>query len=174
MMDKNNQNNLKHVFSNNKRYLDDILVLNCKEFIDISKNIYPSELILEPSHGAGLEDHFLDLNINISDNNKLSFKMYNKTDDLDFEVTNFPFPESNIHSNITYSAFFSQLLRYARICSNYIDFKNRCKILSQKFILTGFSANKLTWQFKKFSFRYNELLNKYQKNFLEILREIFG
>ena len=121
-----------------------------------------------------IEDHFLDLNINISDNNKLSFEMYNKTDNFDFEVINFPFPESNIHSNIIYSAFFSQLLRYARICSNYIDFKNRCKILSQKLILRGFSANKLTWQFKKFSFHYNELLNKYQKNYLEILKEIFN
>ena len=63
-----------------------------------------------------MKDHFLDLNINICDNNKLSFK----TDDFDFEVISFPFPESSIHSNITYSAFFSQLLRYARICSNLI------------------------------------------------------
>ena len=31
---------------------------NCKDFIDISKNICPSELTLEPSHGTGLEDHF--------------------------------------------------------------------------------------------------------------------
>ena len=130
-----------------KRYLDDILVLNCKDFIDISKSIYPSELTLEPSHDH--EDHFLDLNIIISDNYKLSFKMYNKTDDFDFEVISFPFPESNIHSSITYSAFFSQLVRYAKISSNYIDFKNWCKILSQKLILRGFSANKLTWQFKK-------------------------
>ena len=105
MMDKNNPNNLKRVLSNNKRYLDDILVFYCKEFIDISKNIYPSDLILEPSHGTGLEDHVLDLNINISDSNKLGFKMYNKTDDFDFEVINFRFPESNLHSKITYSAF---------------------------------------------------------------------
>ena len=68
-------------------------------------NIYPSELTLEPSHGAGLEDNFLDLNISISDNNKLSFKIYNKMDDSNFEVINFPFPESNIHSNITYQRF---------------------------------------------------------------------
>ena len=100
--------------------------------------------------------------------------MYNKMDGFNFEVINFPFLESNIHSNITYLAFFSQLLRYARICNNYIDFKNRYKILSQKLILRGFSANKLTWQFKKISFHYNKLLNKYQKNYLEILREIFG
>ena len=52
-MDKNNPNNLKHALSNNNRYLDDNLVLNCKDFIDISKNIYPSELILKPSHEIG-------------------------------------------------------------------------------------------------------------------------
>ena len=69
------------------------------------KSIYPSELILETNHCTSLEDHLLDLNINISDSNKLGFKMYNKTDDFDFEVINFPFPESNLHSNITYSAF---------------------------------------------------------------------
>ena len=40
MMDTNTPNNLTHVLSNNKRYLDDILVLNCKDFIHISKNIY--------------------------------------------------------------------------------------------------------------------------------------
>ena len=90
MMDTNTPNNLKHVLSNNKRYLDDILVLNCKKFIDISKNIYPSELTLEPSHGAGLEDHFLHLNINISGNNKLSFKMYNKTDDFESKSSVLP------------------------------------------------------------------------------------
>ena len=32
MTDKNNLNNLKHVLSNNKRYIDDVLVLNYKEF----------------------------------------------------------------------------------------------------------------------------------------------
>ena len=69
------------------------MVLSCKEFIDISKNIYPSELTIETIHGIGLEDHFLDSNINISYNNKLGFKMYNKTDD--FDVINFLFPESN-------------------------------------------------------------------------------
>ena len=46
MMDKNKTNNFKHAFSNSKIYLDDILVLNCKEFIDISKNIYALELTL--------------------------------------------------------------------------------------------------------------------------------
>jgi len=46
--------------------------------------------------------------------------------------------------------------------------------LNQKLILRGFFANKLTWQFKKFSIHYNELLNKYQENYVEIPSEIFG
>lgn len=45
--------------------MDDFLV----EVIKISKNIYPPELILEPSNGTGQDDHFLDLNVNISENN---------------------------------------------------------------------------------------------------------
>ena len=73
MIDKNNPNNFKHVLSNNKRHLYDILVLNIKEFIDISKNIHPSELTLGYSDGTGLADHFSDFSINISDNNKLGF-----------------------------------------------------------------------------------------------------
>ena len=60
MIDKNNPNNIKQVLSNNKRYLYDILVLNCKEFVDISKNIHPSELTLGHSDGTGLKDHFSD------------------------------------------------------------------------------------------------------------------
>ena len=70
------------------------------------------------------------LDINVSHINKLVFKIYNKTDDFNFEVVNFPFLENNIHSNITYS----QLFRYTRIFSNYIDFKSRSQILSHKLI----------------------------------------
>ena len=110
------------------------------------------EITLQPSLSTGLEGHFLDLNINISDNNKLSFKMYTKTVDFDFELINFPFPEINKHSNITSSVFYSQLLRYARIFSNYIDFKNGCKVLNQKLLLRGFSANILNGNLKNLIF----------------------
>ena len=58
--------------------------------------------------------------------------------------------------------------------ANYTASKNRCKILSQKSISRGSSANKLTWQSKQLSFHYNGLLNKSQKNYQEILKEIFN
>jgi hypothetical protein len=126
MINKNSPINVKYSLSINKRYLDDVLVINCADIMDISNNIYSLKLILEPSFGTGQYEHFLDLNINISDNNKLVFKIYNKTENFNFEVINFTFLESNIHSNTTYSAFYSQLFRYARVRSNYTHFKNRC------------------------------------------------
>jgi hypothetical protein len=68
--------------------------------------------------------------------------------------------------------YFSQLFRYARICTNYIDFRNRCMLLSKKLIVRGFSANKLAWQFKKLCFKYNQLLQKYDKSYQDILNDI--
>ena len=79
---------------------------------------------------------------------------------LNFEVVNFPFLKSNINSNISHLAFYSQLFRYAIIYCNYIDFENRSQRLSHKLIVNGFFANKLAWQCKKLSFQYDKLLNK--------------
>ena len=64
MISKGNPYNVSYSLSNSKRF-GWFLV----EVIKISKNIYPPELILEPSHGTGQDDHFLDLNVNISENN---------------------------------------------------------------------------------------------------------
>ena len=64
-------------------------------------------IVSEPSYGTRHSDHSIYLNINISDNNELVFKIYNKTDN-NFD-NNF-----NKHSNITYSALYFQLFRCAR------------------------------------------------------------
>jgi hypothetical protein len=130
MIDKKNPSNIKYLLSNNKRYLDDLQEINCSEFFEILNKIYPPELKLESSNGKGNYDHFLDLDINVTPNNALVFKIYNKIDDFNFEIVNFPFPKSKRHSNITYSLYFPQLFKYAQICTKCIGFKSR----SQKVI----------------------------------------
>jgi len=85
------------------------LTLICAESMGISNNIYPPELILEPSYGNDNFAHFLD--INISHNNKSVFKIYNKTDDFNFEVVNFTFLDSNQDSKITHSTFYCKTFR---------------------------------------------------------------
>ena len=49
-------------------------------------------------------------------------KLYDKRDALGFHIVNFPFMSSNIPSAPAYGVYASQLIHYARCCSNYSDF----------------------------------------------------
>ena len=59
------------------------------------------------------------------DNGKLTTRLYDKRDDFNFPIVNFPFMSSNIPSAPAYGVYVSQLIRYARTCSNYQDFMER-------------------------------------------------
>ena len=52
--------------------------------------IYPSELQLNKAYTSDTEATFLDLHLSIS-NDIVSTKIYDKRDDFDFEIVNFPF-----------------------------------------------------------------------------------
>jgi hypothetical protein len=55
--------------------------------------------------------------------NQLSTKIYDKRDDFNFKIINFPNMCSNIPASPAYDVYISQLIRYARASSNYSDFK---------------------------------------------------
>ena len=57
-------------------------------------------------------------------------------------MESFPFLSSNIPSAPAYGVYVSQLIRYARACSNYQDFMERGKVLTTK--LTKLLSR---WQF---------------------------
>ena len=50
--------------------------------------------------------HILDLDIRAVDG-KFVTDIYHKVDDFNFEVISYPFPQSNIHSVLGYTAFYS-------------------------------------------------------------------
>ena len=52
--------------------------------------IYPTELQLNRANSSDTEAPFLDLNLCIS-NGTVSTKIYDKRDDFDFDIDNFPF-----------------------------------------------------------------------------------
>ena len=52
--------------------------------------IYPAELQLNKANASDTEAAFLDLNLSI-DNNIVSTKIYDKRDDFNFDIVNFPF-----------------------------------------------------------------------------------
>ena len=77
-------------FNTTSRYLDDILNINNVYFDNMVSQIYPSELQLNKANASDTEAAFLDLHLSIS-NDIVSTKIYDKRDDFDFEIVNFPF-----------------------------------------------------------------------------------
>ena len=67
-----------------------ILNINHVYFDNMVSQIYPSELQLNKANASDNEAAFLDLHLSIS-NDFVSTKIYDKRDDFDFEIVNFPF-----------------------------------------------------------------------------------
>ena len=93
------------------------------------KDIYRSRLNVEKTNQSDNMASYLDLTFTIEKDGKLSTKLHDKRDDFDFHIVNFPFLLSNITSGPSYGVYISQLIRYARCCSYYNDFRHRYKML---------------------------------------------
>ena len=59
----------------------------------------------------------LDLHLEFDEDGKLFTRLYDKRDDFDFPIVNFPYLSSNIPESPAYGVFVLQLIRYARVCS---------------------------------------------------------
>ena len=56
----------------------------------------------------------MDLHLSIVDG-FVSCKMYDKRDDFDFEIVNFPFLDGDVPRAASYGVYISQLIRFARV-----------------------------------------------------------
>ena len=88
--------------------------------------IYPPELQLKKANTSNTEAPFLDLHLSIS-NGFVSSKIYDKRDDFDFDIVNFPFLDGDVPRRPSYGVhvYISQLIRFARVCSHVDDFNTR-------------------------------------------------
>ena len=101
--------------------------------------LYPTELQLNTSD---TEVAFLDLHLSISDD-IVSTKIYDKHDDFDFEIVNFPFLDGDVPRSTCYWLYISQLIGFARASSHVADFNTRNKLLTQKLLKQGYRYHKL-------------------------------
>ena len=120
-------------FNTTSRYLDDFLNINYVFFDNMVSQIYPSELQLNKANASDTEAAFLDLHLSIS-NDIVSTKIYDKRDDFDFEIVNFPFLDGDVPRSTSYGVYISQLIRFARASSYVADFNTRNKLLTQKLL----------------------------------------
>ena len=89
------QAEILEAFKSTSRYLDDLLNIDNPYFEGMVNRIYPPELQLNKANTSDTEALFLDLHLSIS-NGFVSFKIYDKRDDFDFDIVNFPFLDGDL------------------------------------------------------------------------------
>ena len=148
---------LARQFKGLNRYRDDCSALNIDRFREIARDIYPPSLELSQENEDLRQATVLDMQVSIDRGNFIT-KVYNKTDSFPFDVISMPFLESNICEKICYKVFYSQILRYQRLCSNIEDFCSRTKMLGCQLMERGYEFGKLSREFVK-------VLNNYKSEF---------
>ena len=156
----NNQTDIIEAFNSTSRYKDDLLNIDNTDFEQMVGQIYPTELQLNQANSSDTEAPFLDLNLSIR-NGIVSFKIYDKQDNFNFEIVNFPFLDGDI----------SQLVRFARGCSNGDDFNKRNLFLIAKLLIQGYRYHKIRKAFSKFYHSQSELVVKYNTGFKTLLQQ---
>ena len=153
--------NLASDFNFTYRYIDDVLSINNPKFADYLNRIYPSELEVKETTETNNSASYLDILLSYDTDGHMNTSLYDKRDDFNFSITNFPFLCSNIPSSPAYGVFISQLIRYARASTKYTDFTLRARRLSDKLLSQGYVCDRLTSSLRKFYGRYGELVIHY-------------
>ena len=104
-------------------------------------------------------------------NDIVSSKMFDKHDDLDFELVNFPFLDGDVPRSTSYGVYLSQLIHFARASSHVTDFNSRNKLLTQKLIKQGHWYHKLRKTISKLYRRYYDFISKFQVGCKSLLRQ---
>ena len=121
--------------------------------------IYSTELQLNKANSSDTEASFIYLNL-CKSNGTVSTKIYDKRDDFDFDIVNFPFLDGNVPRRTSYGVYISKLIRFTRASSNLSHFNCRNKALTVKLLRQGYRHFKLRKEFSKFYRRHSALVEK--------------
>ena len=155
-----NQADIIEAFNSTSRYLDDLLNIDNIYFEQMVNRIYPAELQLNKANSSDTEAPFLDLNLSIIHIHSISnctvfTKIYDKRDDFDFDIVNFPFLDGDVPLHASYGVFISHLIRTSY---NVSDFNCRNKALTATVLKQSHRYHKLRKAFSKFYRRHSELV----------------
>ena len=106
-----NQADIIEAFDSTSRYLDDLLNIDNPYSKGMINKIYPPELQLNKANTSDTEAPFLDLHLSIS-NGFFFSKIYDKRDDFDFYIVNFPFLDGDVSRRPSYGVYIYQLISY--------------------------------------------------------------
>ena len=112
----------------------------------------------------------MDLHLSIVDG-FVSCKIYDKRDDFDFEIVNFPFLDGNVPRAASYGVYISQLIRFPRVFSHVTDFNTHNKLLTAELLNQGYRYLKLRKAFSKFYRRHSDLVSKFNVGLKSLLQQ---
>ena len=136
--------------------------------------IYPSELEIKDTTECSTFASYLDVLLKLDTNGKITTQLYDKRDDFNFSIVNFPYLCKNIPASPAYGVYISQLIRYARACSTY-KFPVRGNLLTDTGTLMsqGFQLSRLQAAVRKCYGRYNDLICPYNLYLGHMLSDMF-
>ena len=89
---------------------------------------HPIEMQLIKANSAYAETAFINFNIFVS------FESYDKRDDFDFGIVNFPFLDGVVPCAPSYGVYICQLIWFAKVSSHLADFNARNITLTSKLL----------------------------------------
>ena len=144
-----NETDIAQALANMFRYQDDMIVFNDHNYFEEHwREIYPEEMVLEKT-SSNNRCTFLDLAIYL-ELNRLTYKSYDKRNDFNFDIINYPDLNSNIPRNPSYGVFISQLVRFSDVNNKRVDFLNDLQILEHKLVKQNFNPAVLQAKFCEF------------------------
>ena len=162
---------LGHVF----RYQDDLISFGqCITEDNLFTDIYPTEMVIKNTNISEKHVTYLDLEIEVI-GNRFIYKTYDKRNDFNFPIINYPNLRGNIPIKAAYGVFISQLVRYSSINLEVEDFIQDVKALVSKLVKQGYKQNLLVSYFKHFANKYITLWVRFGVDILnyQLINAIF-
>ena len=97
------QSEVIEAFRSMSKYLADLINIDNKYFDGLINHIYPSELQLNKTYSSETEAPFFDLHLSILD--VFYCKIYDKHDDFDFDIVNFPYLDGHFPRRASYGVY---------------------------------------------------------------------
>lgn len=165
---------LARKFTHCFRYIDDLIAFNNNNLITRLKHeIYPPELILNKENKDNTQCTYLDIKMTIKNNN-IYTDLYDKRNDFNFAINNFPYIHSNIHGKRTYGIVISQLIRFIHVCDTSTKFIHHSKTFINNLITHAFNKHLIKHKVSFFYDKYHHLIHKYNITKKHLITQLFS
>ena len=135
--------------------------------------MYPPEMLLESTNVSKAVCTFLDLRISVFRGN-FRYKSYDKRNDFNFSISNYPNLKGNIPNGPSYGVYISQLVRFCDINQDISSFITDVKNMTAIFLNQGFDKDILKETFLKFSDKNLFKWGKYGSDITTFSDKIFS